>query len=674
MVENDYTQQAPIKGAPPPEPPDISRYAGPYERWVFSPRLGRAFSFPAISEGTSGFFTALLEAAPGRPLPDLSDNPTLRSRVPPLWQPPGESLTHLPFTFYDANQNQPRRLQDEARQISRLLGSITGRERSTANFRYRVNFPVPPETWVAEYAPTDAPADMTAPARPPRAIVGVIDDGIPFANRAYLDAMGKTRIASVWLQTGTARDRDAVPFGREIANTEIDALRACFGREESALYRASGAIDADVPELGTPLWRASTHGAHIMGLAAGADDPGEMEDVAIIAVQLPNTIAWDTSGFGKDMYMLSAVHYILNRAKALAAACGVAELPLALNFSYGWSAGRHDGQSELELAMEQLISARKALAPTALVMPSGNTFSDAMYAQFDDADFDAGPAEFGWQIQPDDRTSSYLEIWFPDCVEAHDYTVTVTLPTGEALRIEVSAEDDTGPGDPRRFAELEARGGVIVQLSADKHRNNRWRAMLAVAPTCPVRGEIRRAPAGLWHIRIERSGDAHGFAPDCAVGIWVQRDDDPPELGTSGRQSYLVALGASDGLSKVRGQGSLSAICTAASTTVVAGLDANTGRAAYYSSAGQVLETPTLTVPMGQQVDISATANRSRAVPGSLSRGVLSGARSVLVGTSAAAPQVTRALAQGQWGLLDPMPVPPPAGDLEALRVGKRLD
>jgi hypothetical protein len=31
-------------------------------------------------------------------------------------------------------------------------------------------------------------------------------------------------------------------------------------------------------------------------------------------------------------------------------------------------------------------------------------------------------------------------------------------------------------------------------------------------------------------------------------------------------------------------------------------------------------------------------------------------------------------LAQGQWGLLDPMPVPPPAGDLEALRVGKRLD
>ena len=42
------------------------------------------------------------------------------------------------------------------------------------------------------------------------------------------------------------------------------------------------------------------------------------EEIRIIAVQLPNTIALDTSGFGKDMYMLSAFHYIFHRADIIA--------------------------------------------------------------------------------------------------------------------------------------------------------------------------------------------------------------------------------------------------------------------------------------------------------------------------------------------------------------------
>ncbi len=70
-------------------------------------------------------------------------------------------------------------------------------------------------------------------------------------------------------------------------------------------------------------------------------------------MQLPGTVAWDTSGFGKEMFMLSALHYIFNLASEIARACDCeGELPLVVNFSYGWTVGRHDGQSEMEIAIE----------------------------------------------------------------------------------------------------------------------------------------------------------------------------------------------------------------------------------------------------------------------------------------------------------------------------------
>jgi hypothetical protein len=57
----------------------VARYAGPYERWVFSPELGRPYAFPAISEGNSPYNTALLEGSDR--LPDQSG---ATYRLPPL--------------------------------------------------------------------------------------------------------------------------------------------------------------------------------------------------------------------------------------------------------------------------------------------------------------------------------------------------------------------------------------------------------------------------------------------------------------------------------------------------------------------------------------------------------------------------------------------------------------
>lgn len=660
--------EASVKYQPRAPEERIDRYAGPYERWVFSNELGRPYSFPLIAGNSSGIYTALMEG--GTPQSDA----TMNVRLPPLWNPTGKRMNITPFAF--RSLAPPPNVADVGpdAELARSLSSVrrsAQRTRTAFKPRFRVNFPVAPEAWVPTYHDDSAPDAWAPPATSPKAIVAVIDDGLPFAHRAFLDSGGRTRISYCWLQAGFAEAEAHVPFGREYVNAGIDLLRADLGHDEAELYRRAGAVASDVSELGNHLRRSSTHGSHILGLAAGNDalfpDHPMSDEIQIIAVQLPNTIAWDTSGFGKEMYMLSATHYVFERASRIAASCGVAELPLILNFSYGWSAGRHDGQSEMEIAIQDLLAERQALQPdTAVVMPTGNNFASDMHARIGAQDFDPDRVDIGWQLQPDDKTSSYMEMWFPEGFDPTGYSVEVTPPLGHSLDapgvLEVSADpgvDEDDDGDPRQFQQLEAGGSIIGQFSVDQHRGNRWRALVALVPTAFTRREHRRAPSGRWNVRVSRTDTATPLSIEEDIHIWLQRDDDPSNLNSHGRQSYLVdfsddpqTLSRSPTqsiprqVSTISGYGALNGVASSRATTRVAGFVQQTGRSATYSGSGGLRPQPDGSLaPWGMQADVVAVSDQSALRPGIPSIGVLSGSRARLIGTSCAAPSVARLMA-----------------------------
>ncbi|SHF12899.1 hypothetical protein SAMN05444273_10436 [Litoreibacter ascidiaceicola] len=671
----------------------VRQYTGPYERWVFGKNLGRPFSFPAIRNWSSRYFAALMDSPTA--LPDVSTVkfraepgvPVERVdiRYPPLWND-GQGLSVRPFCFYDpAAEEEPAStsIEDWIDMLLELLDqhidNFDASSDNRARPRYRINFPINPATWTQDYDPAGPVGDFAPQVTPPKAIIAVIDDGIPFANRTYLNSAGKTRISNCWLQSARSPGAGAVPFGRELSNGEIDALRTEHGRDEKAIYYAAGAIDADLPEMGNYLLRETTHGAHILSTAAGktlgkSQEPSQ-DDIEIIAVQLPNTIAWDTSGFGKEMYMLSALHYVFERAKRIAEAHGIAELPLVVNFSYGWSGGRHDGQSEMDTAIQELLESRRALAPTYLVMPSGNTYLDKMHANFQESEFANDEISIGWQVQPDDRTSSYVEMWLPEGLDPDGYTFEVTPPRGVSFDATPSLALRGAPrfprGDPRNFVNLRVGGAAVGQLSVDKNRGTRWRAMVALAPSMPLKmpndDPPRWAASGRWTLTLKRTAAADRLPEGGYINVWAQRDDDPSELRTGGRQSYLVELDKAptqkpalpeykQPLSLVRGFGSMNGVANAELVTRVAGYIQSTGQPAPYSSAGGLLNTngPAPEI-WGQHVDICAVSDRSPVLPGTVAQGVYSGARSILIGTSGAAPQVARSIVRALADGLDPM-------------------
>lgn len=575
------------------------RAFGPYDAWLFDPALGAPFALPAYAREGRAFATGLAAGAPSAP-----------ARALPLWDG-GAPLAQMPVA---------------ALARSDLPGAMPG-------------LPLPEAAWVPDYAPAERPP---APRLRPRAIVAVIDSGLPLAHRAFLDGAGQTRIAYAWQQTAAAPARAAVPFGREWSGAEIDAARAAAPSEPAA-YAALGAL--------RPTRRAS-HGAHVMGIAAGnasAFGTAQPDDIAIIAVQLPDAISLESSGLGKEAALLFAMHYVFDRASQIAGPG--AELPLVVNLSYGWPAGRHDGADPMARALSDLLARRQETAPTELILPAGNHFESGMHARFEAADLEAGAADFSWVLPPDDRTCSYLELWLPRAARPGDWRLALTAPHGAALSggaLENTADPALDWAHPGAVSDLIIGGEIIGRISAERHNGDRWRFIVALIPNAVPAG--RRAPSGRWGVRL--AGQS-GLAPGEAIEIWAQRDDDPIQLNSGARQSRIARADGrrpvplaprlyEEALVPIRRYGALNVLATAAGAVCATGL-VGQSRPAPYADTAVVDHQGHPAEPAPADL-IAATTERSPLRPGTLSIGTLSGSRSLMRGSSMAAPAIARAM------------------------------
>ncbi|MET1414187.1 hypothetical protein ABVF61_18075 [Roseibium sp. HPY-6] len=654
----------------------LRNYLGPYEAWNFG--IGKAYAFPPFHNVEASYLTALAELGqPEKPGSLQPADPGQQGQgmwLPAMWGA-SEDIALRFWPIVVENRSKPDGSRD-----SLSLNLVDAMPPDTpGQARFRMAFPVEdkamgnPEKRVPgepswSHDPNVPKGDT---AQKTLNVLGVIDDGIPFAHRNFRAQDGKrTRMEFCWLQSAhrCAGTEEAVLFGREFTRGAIEQLIRDHGADEDALYAAAGASGEQFG-AGAAINRLATHGSRVMDVAAGADPENGAdvpEETRLIAVQLPNTYGWDTSSFGKDMYMLSAVHYILERAERVAKGYGVENIRVTINISYGFSAGRHDGIGELEAALDELVSERRKLGrPTAMVIPSGNTFQDRLHGEINAADFGSGSFELLWTTQPNDRSSNYLEIWFPDGLNPEGFSFEIEAPFSKAkTQMELTPDPAFQHGDPRRFETIEvARTGqtdAIGQVSIDNHRKkDRWRVLVALAPSEPHDPDLPAAPAGDWKVTLKRGPQAP--TNHDPIYLWVQRDIDLEPFLTGSRQSYLrdedYRLVDDDGKeaesdlaeSHVKRFGSLNGMATGATTLVVSGcrpdinaeLSSQTLVPSVFSAAGK----PSSDTAVGH-VDCTALADRSYVSPGVVGAGTRSGSYSTVLGTSVAAPFVARRLSE----------------------------
>jgi hypothetical protein len=526
------------------------------------------------------------------------------------------------------------------------------------------------------------PVEVDEPG--PDTVVGIVDDGCPFAHSRYRHwpaASDALAVRFVWDQTGpapTGTPPVAFGYGRFLMSADLQALVANatiagLVHEDSA-YRQSG-----LPSLRS----ATSHGAHVMSLVSGFQSgaslpvlgvapapstPPGRKDLAF--VQLPDQALDDPSGIWLDNYALDAIQAIRSYARDV---FQTKASNVVINLSYGPQTGPHDGTSIFETAMQELIERAEHIDNFNLqiVLPSGNSHLLRTHAEFDLA---RGGGTVDWCVAPDSPVPSYLEIWLPPGTNLDDLDAALVSPSGEELvvvyELLVLAENDSA-------------GTVAVPACTDSAKTV---ILMVVGPTAraPEEGSALYALAapGRWKVRVRVKPNR--TARDVAHA-YIARGD--PNMGRArrGRSGYLdsanydpmryrrasVHLVDNNVLdpASVAARGSMSGIATGKRTSVAAGYCASTGFPASYSSGGPSRgprQGPSWAYPTDQTAALSgvlAGSNRSAAV-------------TRLVGTSFAAPMLARDLWSASLpvgGIVTtPIPLPLPSWMVHRLGGGRR--
>jgi len=260
-----------------------------------------------------------------------------------------------------------------------------------------------------------------------RVVMGIIDDGIAFAHERFREP-GGSRFEFLWMQDGPPPGPTDL-FGSSASGRElrklatfplgVDALltQLTHGNlvDEDRLYCKAGVIESERPSgHKSILWRQA-HGTHVLDIACntplGPLDPPP--DTRIIGVQLPIPTTGLPVKLTLGHFIEEGIWYILIRSLFVSNRIGCGVLPVVINISYGLTTGPHDGNHILERMIDDVATIWKAVfgVPVEVVIASGNSHVDRLNAE---VSFDAcSTAEIPWRIQPDDYTSSVVEVWLP---------------------------------------------------------------------------------------------------------------------------------------------------------------------------------------------------------------------------------------------------------------------
>lgn len=599
----------------------------------------------------------------------------------------------------------------------------------------RVNIPISFESFNPEFDPErDAPVrklpaveTKLAEAGKELVVIGVIDDGLPFAHGNFLGTDNATRVDFCWIQ-GARRDGPSeVAFGAEVTGETIDELRwrhsenagsrpahsSAAQTDEDAVYADPDAMAvSNDEEIGRNIFRNYTHGAHVMDRAAGfrtGDNSHEDGDlVRVVGVQLPRGALRDTSGFGKDVFILAGVHYVLDRAERIAAEYGAERVRVLVNVSLGITGGPKNGRYQLERALDDLADAYSSspdtdgidrLGEISITLPTGNNYASQLSAELA-VPIAGNFTEIGWRIQTNDRTPNYVEMWLDDPGDASledieaDLGLVLVTPAGEELRMSAPERAPTLTASP-----VVLDGETIGQMSIDRYAGL-IRYMAVIAPTeheaTWQTAEAPNAPAGLWTLKLERPLGAQIFTAGETIHCLIQRDEDPAGTHNGGRQSYFdiparfiddpeayrpynergrrIAQATGNPISgywTINGWATRGSDAQARHRLAIAGFTAGrkpdgTTRVvepALYSAAGH------RSANTDPRVDYALMSDRSVALAGVAGAGSRTGATTVLVGTSSAAPAYIRARVLEALSGVAPSPLDP-----QTERLGQPLD
>lgn len=534
--------------------------------------------------------------------------------------------------------------------------------------RMQIGFPRPERKGPRTKVPRGKPE---APATALPVVVGILDDACPFAHPALLRmrrGIPSTRVAALWDQTLSPEPpSSALEYGRERLRSDLDRLlfdpATGERRDESEVYE-----DPDALQAGLQL--RSSHAAAVLTLAAGSQDllpsrprasdhpATESETVwrqgaddagkaPIVAVQFPREQIGVAGSRWMVVRALDGLRYLVLKAEALKPTAKAEPQALVCTLSYGSVVGAHDGTGLLETAMDELAQTHGRLA---IVLAAGNSYGTT---RGNDSDGDdplqrapsgrhavrdippAGRATLSLCVPANKPLETYLEMWLEDSQKAEgdeqfvgqrDFRIVATAPDGTTLVIDQFPGMDLDDADANRTA----AGLIALQRVAQSQLRSMALLVIAATQVSTTRIEV---PSGTWRVVIENLSQR-----TWRLQAYVERDLVPGAARTS-QAARLVQTDDADSAT-LTDANTFNNVATGSSTFRVGaltwrGAPPGLGVSAYSSAARSATIGP----------EFSAVADEAPSLPGIRVGGSSGGVVLRMNGTSVAAPQAARWIA-----------------------------
>jgi hypothetical protein len=515
-----------------------------------------------------------------------------------------------------------------------------------------LEFSVPLSTPVTSIAFPESGAESTTPeSNPPqdRVVVAAIDDAISFANRRFRWLNGKTRFQSIWQQDGLG-PHPLMGYGAEMAEAGINAVfanAATLGLDESGIYALAGVEDY-AKDAHKVVGRRTAHGAHVADLVFGYEptNPPPPNEI-LMWVQLDQAAVRSIHPAGLSFYVYDALWFIVKQTEAIESKTGE-KLPIIVNISFGWYTGPHDGSSPLEKAIDRLVQDRSAVAPMCVVLPAGNSRLERTHSRFtlQRNGGNGATKRLEWRLQPDNRAPSMMELWLGRATDTVQLTLTgpggvvnAVVTSGNLAPLSIGGQN-VGWVDYSSLAGAKNQPGIRIHLSP-------------TAPPVALDPLAATVPSGVWTIDIANLGARY-----CVVDVWIGRSGRLPGWHVLGRQSHFEdalytrftpagrpADSDANSLSHVRRKRTLNGIVTGMEPVVVGGFRASDLESANYSSLSPFKVAGAGGLRTAPDPDVAARSEDSPVRHGVLAAGSRTGSVVAQNGTSVAAPQVARWIA-----------------------------
>ncbi|HUP93931.1 MAG TPA: S8 family peptidase [Burkholderiales bacterium] len=334
-------------------------------------------------------------------------------------------------------------------------------------------------------------------------IVGIIDGGIDVLHpdfrapdRRMRDGAvvrGNTRIRYLWDHTAESVAGGKVPFGREYIAAEIDAA-------------VRGEADA-------PGSDPAGHGTHVAGVAAGGGNidarrRGFAPEADLIVVIL-DRIGDPQLAIGNSKQVHAAFKYVIDRANGA---------PVAINLSRGTNGGGHAGETQLEMALDDL--ARKP--NVAIVKSAGNEGAFRVHAG--GSFLPHAVRELEMDVTGRDVEDDLIEIWFDD---EDDVSIAVCAPNKQ--------QTDFVAAEGKRTFSI-AGNDISIDIDCDAADIEETRALVTLS-----RGRKKKIAKGRWKLLLKTGSVTVG-----RFDAWIERPSPAMEARRPYEQTQFSAACASN--------------------------------------------------------------------------------------------------------------------------------